>query len=461
MLPVRRLLRISAEPRLAAACAAVAPLWLFPGRAGTWLGAAGLAAVVVATVIDWMRLPRREHLLVERELPESLGLGDEMPLRYVIQSRWMRDLVVRVADELPDAIRGGATQAGTDIVVPAGATTALELQVTGIRRGRFALGRVGWRARTPLGLLAAYWIGDPADSVLVAPSVSGVRRFRLLAIQHRLHVAGVRALRRKGEGQSFSGLREYAVGDDPRHVDWKATARRNTLITREYSIEQSQAVITLVDAGRGMTQLAGAYPRFEHALSAALVLTDVAVAAGDRVGTLVFDDEVRAFVPPRRGRGALGAIRNALIPVTATVTEPDYAAAFRYLAVHQRRRALIVFFTDVIDVRASRALVAHVTRSTARHLVVIVALRNDALVAAALGEAAGAVRERGGGGADLEPRRGAGADAACRCHGARRVADRHDGRRREPLPGDQGARDAVNCRPVGGGESAGPPPNTD
>jgi uncharacterized protein (DUF58 family) len=76
-------------------------------------------------------------------------------------------------------------------------------------------------------------------------------------------------------------------------------------------------------------------------------------------------------------------VHNALIPVHATLTEPDYAAAFRFLATRQRRRALIVFFTDVIDARASRALIAHVARSALRHLVVLVALRNDAIVAAA------------------------------------------------------------------------------
>jgi uncharacterized protein (DUF58 family) len=202
-------------------------------------------------------------------------------------------------------------------------------------------------------------------------------------LHHRLLAAGVRALRQRGEGQSFAGLREYALGDDPRHIDWKATARRQKLITREFSVEQSQTVLTLIDAGRSMTQLAGEFSRFEHALSAALVLTDVAAASGDQVGVLVFDDEIRAFAPPRRGRGALRAVRNALLSVTATMVEPDYAGAFRFLAARARRRALVVFFTDVIDVRASRALLAYVQRSAARHLVVVVALRNDAVVAAA------------------------------------------------------------------------------
>ena len=224
---------------------------------------------------------------------------------------------------------------------------------------------------------------------MVIPSLSGVRRFRLLAMQHHLETAGVRSLRRRGEGFSFANLREYAIGDDPRRIDWKATARRARLISREYTIERSQTVITLIDAGRAMTQLAATRSRFEHALSSALILTDIAANAGDRVGALVFDDEIRAFVPPRPGRAALQAIRDAFIPLVATTREPDYAAAFRFLAAHQRKRALIVLITDVIDPRASQALIAHVTRSTARHLAVVVALRNDAIFAAALPRAAG------------------------------------------------------------------------
>ena len=136
-----------------------------------------------------------------------------------------------------------------------------------------------------------------------------------------------------------------------------------------------------------MTQLAGEFSRFEQALSSALILTDVAAAAGDRVGSLVFDDQIRAFVPAQRSRGALQAVRDAFVPVTASPREPDYAAAFRFLATHQRKRALVTFYTDVLGVRASRALLAHVARSASRHLVLVVALRNDPLVALAIPDA--------------------------------------------------------------------------
>jgi uncharacterized protein (DUF58 family) len=132
-----------------------------------------------------------------------------------------------------------------------------------------------------------------------------------------------------------------------------------------------------------MTQLAGRYPRFEYALSTTLLLADVAINAGDRVGALVFDDELRALVPAQRGATALQALRTALVPVQASLVEPDYAAAFRTLAQRQRKRALIVLVTDVIDARAARLLLAHLTRGASRHLAIVVALRNDALVAAA------------------------------------------------------------------------------
>lgn len=373
--------RLVPERRLALVVAALSLLWLIPGHRGADIAIAALALVGVAVVIDALMLPAPRDLSVERTAPATVGIGDHNTAEFVVRSRWRRALHVVLADDLPAAVSGGVVQHEMD--VPPRGAASLTAPITGKVRGRFALGPIGLRVRTPLGLVSRRLRWMPDDTILVAPSIAGVSRFRLLALQHRLYEAGVRTLRQRGEGRSFANLREYALGDDPRHIDWKATARRAKTITREFTVEQSQTVFCLIDSGRSMTQLAGTFTRLEHALSAALVLTDVASTSGDRVGVLVFDDEIRAFVPAQRGRAALRSVRSALIPVQATLAEPDYASAFRFLAVRQRRRSLIVFFTDVIDVRASRALIAHVSRSTVRHLVVVVALRNDAVYAAA------------------------------------------------------------------------------
>lgn len=372
------------EPRLALVVALLSVLWLIPGHIGAEIASGSLLVALIAAIADALMLPGARDLTIERIAPPSVGIGDRNTVQYVVSSRWRGVLRTRLADDLPPAVTGGVVE--QDAVVPARGSASLTAPITGVVRGSYPLGPIGVRVRTRLGLVGRRVRWEPDDTILVTPSIAGVRRFRLLALQHRLYEAGIRTLRQRGEGRSFANLREYALGDDPRHIDWKATARRAKTITREFTVEQSQTVFCLIDAGRSMTQLAGTFTRFEHALSAALVLTDVAVTSGDRVGALVFDDAVRAFVPAQRGRGALRAVRNALIPVQATLVEPDYATAFRFLAARQRRRALIVFLTDVIDARASRALIAHVTRSAARHLVVVVALRNDAIYRAAIPE---------------------------------------------------------------------------
>lgn len=381
------LLRFAPTPRLAVVVAASSLLWLLPGSAGRWAAASGIVVVLAAVGVDWFRLPPRQLVDVTRNAPASTGIGDRVDGEYLVQSRWPHALTLELHDRMPAQVQGGVGR--TMVVVGPGGTASVPFGVTGMARGRATLGEVGVRVRTALGLVTVRYVVPLSDEMLVTPSVSGVRRLRLLAMQHRLDSVGIRALRRRGEGRGFAGLRDYVLGDDPRDIDWKATARRTKLTTREYTIERSQTVITLIDAGRNMTQLAGRFTRFEHALSSALVLTDVAVAAGDRVGTLVFDDEVRAFVPALQSRGALRRVRDAFVPLTPTLREPDYATAFRFLAAHQRKRALVVFFTDVIDARASQALVAHVTRSAAHHLALVVALRNDAVFEAALLRASG------------------------------------------------------------------------
>ncbi len=380
-------IRFSPERRLAVLVAAASLLWLLPGRAGAIAAETAVGLLLLGAGIDFALLPARAALRVTRALPESVGIGDTVEGIYTVESTWPRGCVLEVVDRLSPMVSGGAGT--TTVTMPPSSAREFGFQLTGQSRGRAPLGSVGVRARTGLGLLSARFLFRADDSIMVVPSLSGVRRFRLLAMQHRLETAGVRSLRRRGEGLAFANLREYAIGDDPRRIDWKATARRAQLITREYTIERAQTVITLIDAGRAMTQLASSRSRFEHALSSALILTDIAANAGDRVGALVFDDEVRAYVPARPGRGALQAIRDAFVPLQATTREPDYASAFRFLAAHQRKRALIVFITDVIDPRASQALIAHVSRSAARHLAVVVALRNDAIFAAALPRAAG------------------------------------------------------------------------
>jgi uncharacterized protein (DUF58 family) len=375
----RAIVSVIPTRRLVIIVVVLSPVWLVSATAAAIV----IVALVAAVIADLLLLPAQWQITAERIVPSNVGLGDKERGQYRVRSTSARAIRFTLFDALPRIVESPEPR-GTAHSVVAGGETAIPFTFVARERGSWALGPVVLRIEGTLGLVQHSLRYEPADTMLVTPSLAGVRNLRLLAIQHRLRDAGIRSIRKRGEGSSFASLREYSVGDDPRHVDWKATARRQKLMTREYTVEQGQTVMIAVDAGRMMTQLASGVPRFEYALSAATLLASVAVQAGDQVGLMLFDNEMRAFVPPARGDKAMRGIRQALIPARATLTEPDYATAFRTLATRHRKRSLIVLFTDVIDPRSSQAVIAHTVRGAMRHLLVVVALRNDELVSAAV-----------------------------------------------------------------------------
>ena len=98
---------------------------------------------------------------------------------------------------------------------------------------------------------------------------------------------------------------------------------------------------------------------------------------------MTFADGVQHFVAPQRGRAGVRQVLDVLAVVEPKLVEPDYPGAFRYLAARNRKRALTVLFTDVIDRFASDALVANVASLRPRHVPLAVTLRNPELDAVA------------------------------------------------------------------------------
>jgi uncharacterized protein (DUF58 family) len=201
----------------------------------------------------------------------------------------------------------------------------------------------------------------------------------LLGRRAHLLRTGLHALRRRGEGRTFESLRDYVQGDEFRHIDWKATARRQKPMVREYELERHQNVFLMVDAGRMMTAQIGEITKLDCAVNAALLVAYAAVGQGDKVGLLVFADEVQAYLPPRGGTRQIRQILDALGGVHASLVEPDYGLAFRYLAARRVQRALVPVFTDLVDARASSRLLRHVAALVPRHLPLLVAIADPTL----------------------------------------------------------------------------------
>jgi len=114
--------------------------------------------------------------------------------------------------------------------------------------------------------------------------------------------------------------------------------------------------------------------KLDYAINAALLLSYVASLTDDRVGLLIFSDTVHTYLPPKRGRGQVHAILEAVYNAQATLAEPDYRGAFAFLQARWRRRSLLVCFTDLWDPDSSRQTISELISQQPRHLTVAVTL---------------------------------------------------------------------------------------
>lgn len=319
----------------------------------------------------------RNPLTVQRNAPPAFSVGRTLPVWYRWQVAIARPQRLRVRELMPAPLGGPDLPTRHVRLIPG--VTRERVDIVPLSRGRGEGGRLSLRRLGPWGLAWRQEQRDLPWDATVFPSLTGAVSRGLPAQAIRRREAGLRSIRRPGEGRMFEGLREWVPGDDTRIIDWKATARRRKPIARVYEDERRQRVLLILDAGRLLTAESDGVPRLERAVQAALRLAWAAVDHDDDVGLLVFADTIQSYVAPARGRRALRGVLDALALAEGRLVESNYPLAFRYLAAHNRKRALTVLFTDVIDRTASSALVAQSTTLRPRHLPLAVTFKDPAL----------------------------------------------------------------------------------
>jgi uncharacterized protein (DUF58 family) len=338
------------------------------------------AALVILAARELALLPGRSGYAVRRITPEPFSLGEPEEVTIVVENPAAAGLQARIADHAPAELKPEPRELAGHF--DRNGHLRLSYRTISPRRGAYRFGPVdlqvsredGWwrrQVRVPL-----------AHDVAVFPNIVAIKRVQLTLRRGLRALAGLRRARPPGASTAFAGLRDYVRGDDVRRVSWSATARRDRPVVVEVEAERGQQVMIALDCGRLMTAPAGDLDKLDHAVNAALMLAWVAQAYGDRVGLMTFDDRVTSFLKPERGSLQLRRITEALYAIRPEYMEPDFGHAMTHLALRLGRRSMIVVLTDVQDPQASRELMAHCLRLAARHLVLVVAMSDPAMVGA-------------------------------------------------------------------------------
>lgn len=154
----------------------------------------------------------------------------------------------------------------------------------------------------------------------------------------------------KGKGMAFSEVREYQYGDDIRNIDWKVTARYNHPYVKLYEEERELTVIFLVDVSG--SRFFGTENKLKKDLitEIAAVLAFSAIINNDKVGMIMFSDQVEKYIPPKKGRSHILRIIRDLLEFEPLHKTTSITPALRHLTNAIKKRSIAFLLTDFIDV---------------------------------------------------------------------------------------------------------------
>jgi uncharacterized protein (DUF58 family) len=192
---------------------------------------------------------------------------------------------------------------------------------------------------------------------------SRVRRLR--------EIEGLAALHQRGPGTEFDSLRDFVDGDDVRSIDWRATARRRSVVVRTWRPERDRHVLIVVDTSRTSAARIGDAPRLDSALDATLLMTALTAEAGDRVDVLCMDRIPHVAVTGSSRRRVLHDVVAATAPVEPALVETDWELTASEIARRARRGSLVVLLTPVEPASVQSGLLPVAARIATDHPLVI------------------------------------------------------------------------------------------
>jgi uncharacterized protein (DUF58 family) len=370
IIPARRLLWLTAVPLVVilggrGAPGAIVAAWVL------------LGSLLAAFVVDGLVAGKRTRLRLDRETPSQLHVDQPERIAWIVENPSGFPLMLQLSDRIPDGAR--ADPATLEVNAPARSRTTIPYALIPAERGMVAFGDLDYRIRGPLGLA---WVQKRLPARLemrCLPHLANAKAAELAERRALLRQAGSHRYRWRGAGTAFESLREYSSQDDIRWVDWKATARLNRPISRNFEVERHQQVMLLVDASRALTTFCGHRTKFDAMLEAAILVARAALDQGDGLGLVVFADQVDVYLHPRRERAQLKAVLDNLYAKRPRLVEPNFEAALTLAAKRNVRRTLFILLTDVTVIEAARRMLLYLRTLTPRHLPLVVTIADETL----------------------------------------------------------------------------------
>lgn len=355
-----------------------------------------LILVAAIVVTDMLLATDPRQMTFSRKVDSPIRADQSTTSTVDISAKGLRPTRIVVRDAWPPSlhptpyVHHGVV--GGDI--PFRAVTTLSPERRGVHKGDY----VSVRCWGPMGLAARQISVALPSNLDVLPEFRSRRLLpsRLARLQE---IEGSTAVILRGPGTEFDSLRSYVRGDDPRDIDWKASARSEDLVVRTWQPERDRHVLIVVDTGRSSALLLGApqheedastaidadsldlgvAPRLDAQIEATLLMAGLADRAGDNVHVVALDREVHCRVSKAKGSELMSALARGFRDITPALDPIDWTLAERQVQRALRHRSLVILLTDMPQAGMNPEFIEIVGRIQRRHTVVVASALDPSL----------------------------------------------------------------------------------
>ncbi len=350
--------------------------FIFPNMYNAvWLLVLGLVTFLGLDIL--LLYLSRTGLEAERITPEKLSNGDLNPITINLKNHYTFPISVKIIDEIPFQFQIRDFKIKKTIKAATQKEIGYDLRPT--ERGEYHFGSLNIYVSSPLRLISRRFSFDNNQMVPTYPSYIQLRKYDLIAFSNNLFQYGIKKIRRIGHTMEFEQIKEYVQGDDLRTLNWKATAKRNSLMVNQFQDEKSQSVYMAIDKGRVMQMPFDGLSLLDYAINSSLVLSNVILKKQDKAGLFSFSKKVENRVFAERRGSQMQKILETLYNVKTDFFESDYSRLYVDIKKNINQRSLIILYTNFETMDGLNRQLPYLKGIAKSHLLVVVFFQNTEL----------------------------------------------------------------------------------
>lgn len=312
----------------------------------------------------------RQGIEATRTTADKLSNGDDNNITLSVSNYYNYVVSLKIIDEIPFQFQ--VRDFKIEQTIKAGSQQEITYKLRPTERGEYHFGALNVYASSPLGLVSRRYRFASDVMVPTYPSYIQLRKYDLIAFSNNLFQYGVKRIRRIGHTMEFEQIKEYVQGDDIRTLNWKATAKKNTLMVNQFQDEKSQSVYMAIDKGRVMKMPFNGLSLLDYAINATLVMSNVILKKHDKAGIFALSKKVENRVSAEKRSSQMQKILETLYNIKTDFFESDYSRLYADIRKNITHRSLIILYTNFETLDGLHRQLPYLKGIAKNHLLVVV-----------------------------------------------------------------------------------------